>query len=71
MNELEKLRVLIPHWIEHNNEHAEELRRWAELAEHAAPEIIASAETMVQVNAFLKKALEKLGGRLHAHHHNH
>jgi hypothetical protein len=27
VNEEEKLRVLIPHWIEHNLEHAEEFRR--------------------------------------------
>ena len=30
MNEIEKLRVLIPHWVEHNNEHAQEFRDWAE-----------------------------------------
>jgi len=24
MDEVEKLRVLLPHWIEHNSEHAEE-----------------------------------------------
>ena len=69
MNELEKLRVIIPHWIEHNEEHAEELRRWAEQGENAAPEILAAAETMLQVNTFLKEAVEKLGGPLHTHHY--
>jgi hypothetical protein len=28
----EKLRVLLPHWIEHNAEHAAEFRQWAEWA---------------------------------------
>jgi hypothetical protein len=29
MDETEKLRVLLPHWIEHNGEHADEFRRYA------------------------------------------
>jgi hypothetical protein len=29
MDETDKLRVLIPHWIDHNNEHAAEFRGWA------------------------------------------
>ena len=43
MNEVEKLRVLIPHWIEHNQEHAAEFRHWVEQAGEAAPEILAAA----------------------------
>ena len=35
MNEIEKLRVLVPHWIEHNAEHAHEFRIWAERAKKA------------------------------------
>jgi hypothetical protein len=30
MDELEKLRKLIPHWMEHNDEHAETYKSWAE-----------------------------------------
>ncbi len=29
MDETEKLRVLLPHWIEHNGEHAAEFRDYA------------------------------------------
>ena len=61
-NEVEKLRVLIPHWMEHNAEHAEEFRRWAQQAGEAAGEILAAAEAMQRVNAALSNALEKLGG---------
>lgn len=68
MNEEEKLRVLIPHWIEHNEEHANEFRRWAEIASRTAPDLLAAAEAMQQVNQTLAVALEKLGGALpHPH----
>jgi len=64
MAELDKLRVLIPHWIEHNDEHADEFRRWAEQAGNVAPDILAAADTMIRVNDSLAAALEKLGGPL-------
>jgi hypothetical protein len=62
MNEVEKLRVLIPHWIEHNEEHAVEYRRWAELAGDAAADILAAVQALAQVNDSLSHALEKIGG---------
>ena len=64
MNEVEKLRVLIPHWIEHNEEHADEFRRWAETADQTAVDLQSAAEAMQQVNRILVRALEKLGGTL-------
>ena len=72
MNEQEKLRVLIPHWIEHNQEHAEEFKRWAAEAGDVRVEILSAAEAMARANESLAAALEKLGGALdHHHHHNH
>lgn len=70
MNEIDKLRVLIPHWIEHNHEHAAEFRKWAAQAGEAAPEILAAADKMSSANDALKVALDKLGGPL-AHEHLH
>jgi hypothetical protein len=64
MNENDKLRVLIPHWIEHNKEHADEFRRWAEQAGDASADILAAAEAMAHINESLVSALEKLGGAL-------
>ena len=64
MNEVDKLRVLIPHWIEHNEEHAGEFRRWAEEAGDAA-------DFMSRVNQSLAVALDKLGGALPLSHHEH
>lgn len=39
MNEHEKLRVLIHHWIEHNEEHAQEFLRFLETAGDAAADL--------------------------------
>ena len=73
MNELDKLRVLIPHWIEHNQEHAAEFERWAQAADPVSPEIRAAAEAVNNANHALRAALDKLGGPLehdHLHHHH-
>jgi hypothetical protein len=70
MNELEKLRVLIPHWIEHNEEHAEEYRRWAEDVKEVNADLLDAVETLKKVNQTLGVALEKLGGaKVHPHSH--
>ncbi|MEA3351202.1 MAG: hypothetical protein U9Q82_11310 [Chloroflexota bacterium] len=73
MNEQDKLRVLIPHWVEHNQEHAAEFRRWSEQAGDATADILGAAEAMMKVNEMLMSALEKLGGALEGidHHHHH
>ena len=67
----EKLRVLLPHWIEHNGEHAEEFRRWSARAGEAAGPILAAAELVEEANARLEEAVEVLGGPLEHHHHRH
>jgi len=71
MKELEKLRVLLPHWIEHNGEHAEEFREWAQRAGEAEDPILAAAELVEEANARLEEALEMLGGPSEHHHHHH
>ena len=81
MNEMDKLRVLIPHWVEHNQEHANEFLDWVKQIEHVTAEVAiadmqAAVEAMKTVNAHLGTALEKLGGPLeyapdHSHTHPH
>jgi hypothetical protein len=56
MSELDKLRVLLPHWIEHNAEHAAEFRQWAERAGPAQAMIQEAAASMEQANQFLQQA---------------
>jgi hypothetical protein len=69
----DKLRVLLPHWIDHNAEHAADFRLWVERAGAAKADIEAAAVHMEAANDALAAALEKLGGSLgnHDHHHHH
>lgn len=64
MNEQEKLRVLIPHWIEHNQEHADEFVKWASSAGNAEQDLLEAAHRIVEANKVLSSALEKLGGAI-------
>ena len=66
MTDLQKLRVLLPHWVEHNAEHAAEFREWAERAravgqEGPAADIALAAEELGWANEQLAAALERLG----------
>lgn len=81
MENNEKLRVLLQHWIDHNIGHAEEFEKWRHTAEHDGDSEIASAISeaivkMKEVNTALETALEKAGGKPdhdggHHHHHHH
>lgn len=78
MEQLEKLRILLPHWIEHNRGHAEECGKWSLLARHAGEEIVAdhidsAIAAMTQASELLDKALLAAGGSMpeHEHHHHH
>lgn len=62
----EKLKVLLDHWIEHNKEHSQEFRKWAEKArslnEQAVYDRINTAASQIdKANEFLAKALDELG----------
>ncbi|MDD3619395.1 MAG: hypothetical protein RBR09_05250 [Desulfobulbaceae bacterium] len=79
MNDMDKLRVLLPHWLEHNRGHGREFAKWAELM-HAAgrgeiAELLERAEAWLQeADAALAEALRKSGGKPgddHHHHHHH
>ena len=66
MDDLDKIRALLPHWIEHNAEHAAEFSQWAERIraagqEDVAEEIDLAAKELGWVNEALTAALERLG----------
>lgn len=74
LTDIEKLRRLIPHWIEHNQSHAAEFMRWADLArdsgeEQAAALIENAAAHLHRAETDLRAALEKAGGAAGAHEH--
>jgi len=72
MTDLDKLRVLLQHWMEHNEEHAAEFLRWSEKAGPAAASVRQAAERMKAVNLELSSALDLLGGPTeHPHSHDH
>jgi hypothetical protein len=81
MNDIEKLRVMLPHWIDHNQGHGKEFAQWGEKLTSDAPEVAQLLQTAVQslqeAQASLEEALKKAGGPLeapgdgHNHHHNH
>ncbi len=65
MDFLEKAKIRMEHWIEHNEQHQEEYSKFAaELAEagklEAAKQIEEIFELTVQSNACLKKALDSI-----------
>jgi hypothetical protein len=76
MENVEKLRVMLQHWIEHNMGHVEEFEKWqATMTEDGQPSLaihIADAiKTMGEVNVQLEKALEEAGGPSEEGHHHH
>jgi len=68
MDETEKLRVLLPHWIEHNSEHAQEFRDYGERSGKVKDQLLAAARLLEEANARLKEALVELGGPPERHH---
>lgn len=81
MDNVEKLRVLLQHWIDHNKGHVEEFETWKKKMaedgqESLAAHITEAIKTMASVNAELGKALHEVGGPKPAsdgdgHHHHH
>lgn len=76
---IKKLRVLLPHWIEHNISHMTEFRKWAvEAREESEVEVAQLLDKaicdMEEAGKSLSEALAKVGGPLEGgggHHHHH
>jgi hypothetical protein len=67
MNDIQKLQVLLAHWVEHNREHGEEFRQWAQRAEEFGSGEVASrlemaAQKMTDLNDSLRAARNLLEG---------
>jgi hypothetical protein len=80
MKDIEKLRVMLPHWIEHNRGHGEEFSQWADKLIVDVPgvaQLLKQAVGSLQdAQVALEEALAKAGGPLegdghkHGHHHH-
>ncbi len=65
MEEKKRLSVVIDHWIEHNESHMAEYRKWAQKAEELGLDVVKAeiedaVEKLNQCNHSLQKALKGL-----------
>ena len=63
--DMQKLEILLKHWIEHTEEHGKEFQKWAKKAKTFSDivvhdNILRAIEKMCEANEYLLKALEKL-----------
>ena len=80
MDNTEKLRVLLQHWIDHNGGHVAEFGKWQAIMVEEKKEAIAASlekamQQMNEVSHTLQHTLDDLGGpagdTTHHHHHHH
>jgi|YelNatPaOPRAMG01_1025707.scaffolds.fasta_scaffold13689_1 inorganic pyrophosphatase len=62
MEEMEKLKTILQHWIRHNESHFEEYKKWAEIASSAglgnvSESILKAMELIKLANEEFQKAL--------------
>ena len=60
-----KLRTLLNYWVEHNMEHSQEFREWADKAKafgeaEAGEKLLQAAQEMDKATKFLSQAQERL-----------
>jgi len=63
--DMEKLEILLRHWVEHNKEHGKEFQEWAEKAKadghiETHDDILSAVEKMGEANRYLLRALENI-----------
>jgi hypothetical protein len=65
--ERSKLRVLLNYWVEHNRDHSQEFREWADKAKafgevEIADEMLLAAQEMDKASKLLSQSLKRLEG---------
>ncbi len=68
MNEIEKLKRLLHHWIEHNQEHSRTYREWAERIKDLNPDASLLLEDIAReterIDELLKKLIKDIEGTI-------
>ena len=79
MDQKDKLRVMLAHWVGHNKGHGEECAKWAAISKDEGLDKVAAlieeaVTTMDKTNSLLEEALAEAGGAVKTdvgHHHHH
>jgi hypothetical protein len=74
----DKIRILLPHWLEHNANHQTEFAKWEAVARNEGLEAVAdligqAMAKMEEMDGLLQRALNEAGGPVagEGHHHHH
>ena len=75
--DIEKLQMLLAHWLQHNESHGKEYAKWAAVTRNAghtatAEYVEEAVELLAKSDKAFEKALQSIGGpgRGHQHHHH-
>ena len=77
--DIEKLQMLLTHWLQHNESHGKEYAQWAEIARRAGHSTTAdfieqAIDLLAKADLAFEKALASVGGpgkgHPHPHHHH-
>jgi fructose-bisphosphate aldolase class 1 len=74
--DIEKLQMLLTHWLQHNESHGQEYAKWAALAREAGHSATAecieeAVDLLAKADRAFEKALQSIGGQPRAHQHHH
>ncbi|MCD6256586.1 hypothetical protein J7J45_00810 [Candidatus Aerophobetes bacterium] len=63
--DIEKIKLLLPHWIKHNEEHTDEYKRWLErIRKDVSKDMVKNMEKAIQLmeesNKYLKSTLDEM-----------
>jgi len=75
-SDIEKLQMLLTHWLQHNKSHSEEYAKWVAVARRdgyaaTADYIEQAIDLLAKADNAFAKALESVGGPSQGHHHHH
>lgn len=79
MENIEKLQVLLHHWIDHNKGHEADFTKWQKIISEEGHNKLSLTfgeilEKVGEINNLLQDALDQTGadsGKIHHHHHHH
>jgi len=73
--DIEKLQMLLTHWLQHNASHGQEYGKWAAVARQAGHSYTAecieeAVDLLAKADKAFERALQSVGGPSKGHHHH-